>query len=167
VPQNVVRREAGHLYAARPSAVEAADAVDALLQVQNAGDKELERIRIASGLSNAEFHAVRYLLQAERDERLMGPKDLVVMLGVSNASVTNVIDHLEALGDVERTAHPSDRRAQYVRPTAAAAKKIDNAYRHFHETIAAVMADIPASDARVVAQVLNQITDQLNERSGS
>ncbi|TAJ49405.1 MAG: MarR family transcriptional regulator [Herbiconiux sp.] len=167
MPQNVVRREARHLYAANPRSDAARAAVEALLSLQNAEEREIERVRKASGLSNNEFHALRYLLQAQREHRDTGPKDLVVMLGISNASVTNIVDHLEQLGDLEREVHPTDRRAQLLHPTPAAAAKIERAYKLFHETVVHSMDSIGAADAEIVARTLDAITERLEniERS--
>ena len=161
MPRNVVRREARHLYAAAPGCDEARDAVDALLRLQKAEEGELERVRAASGLSTNEFHATRYLLQAQRDGRDTGPKDLVVMLAISNASVTNIIDRLELLGLLERRAHPGDRRAQLLVPTRTAALRIENAFRAFHETVVAIVDRLDPTEAGIVARVLHEVSEKL------
>lgn len=163
MPQNVVRREAQHLYANEPVSPAAKDAVRALLRVQNDEEKEIDRVRSSSGLSENEFRAIRYLLQAQREERDTGPKDLVVMLGISNASVTNIIDRLERLGDLERVPHPSDRRAQLLRPTVAAAEKIGHGYHAFHQLVVDVMSALPEHDAITVARVLNEVSERIEK----
>ncbi|SDZ06734.1 MarR family winged helix-turn-helix transcriptional regulator [Herbiconiux ginsengi] len=159
MPQNVVRREARHLYADAPSTAAAKGAVDALLRLQRAEETEVDRVRAAVGLSNNEFRAIRYLLQAQREGRDTGPKDLGTMLAISNASVTNVVDRLEQNGDLERLRHPDDRRAQLLRPTPAAAAKVEAGYRTFHETMVRVMDGLSPADATIVARVLNDVTD--------
>jgi len=163
MPQNVVRREARHLYSDAPESDAARDAVDALLRLHQVEENEIDRVRTLSGLSNNEFRAIRYLLQAQREERDTGPKDLVVMLSISNASVTNIIDRLEQSGDLERVPHPSDRRAQLLRPTAAAAKKIEDGYRALHETVVDVMAGLTPDDATTVARTLHEISDRIEK----
>lgn len=164
MPLTVVRREARHLYAREPKSAAARDAVAALLAVQNAEEQQVERARVASGLTKNEFHAVRYLLQAQRDERAMGPKDLVVMLNVSNASVTKIVDELERKGDLRRVAHPSDRRAQVLEPTEQAARKIDAAYERFHESVVDVFDRLSDEDNAVVTRVLNTLTQAMAEK---
>jgi DNA-binding MarR family transcriptional regulator len=163
MPQNVVRREARHLYAEPPRSEAAKDAVSALLRLQRAEEMEIDRVRATIGLSNNEFHAIRYLLQAQREERDTGPKDLVAMLRISNASVTNIIDRLEQTGDLERAPHPTDRRAQLLRPTAQAAKKIESGYRNFHETVVDVMDSLSPDDAAIVARALDEVTDRIEK----
>lgn len=161
MPLTVVRREHMHLYAREPRSRAAKVAVDALLRLQHAEEQQLEQARTESGLTKNEFLAVRYMLQAHRDGRPMGPKDLAVMLNVSNASVTKIVDGLVAKGDFLRVPHPSDRRAQVLEPTVQAAKKIDVSYARFHEAVVEVMDHLSSEDNEVLARCLEQITQAL------
>lgn len=163
MPLTVVRREHHHLYSSQPRSAEAQRAVDAVLRLQHAEEQQIEHARTESGLAKNEFLAVRYLLQAHRDERAMGPKDLGVMLAVSNASVTKLVDALVDSGDVVRTAHPTDRRAQVLEPTEQAAAKIDAAYARFHEIVVEVFDGLSDADNRVVAQALGRVVDRLSD----
>ncbi len=162
MPLTVVRREHMHLYAREPRSRAAKVAVDSLLRLQHAEEQQLEQARTESGLSKNEFLAVRYLLQAHRDGRSMGPKDLAVMLTVSNASVTKIVDGLVAKGDLVRAPHPSDRRAQVLEPTVQAARKIDESYARFHEAVVEVMDRLSAEDNAVLSRCLDQVTEALS-----
>ncbi|AYG02610.1 MarR family winged helix-turn-helix transcriptional regulator [Gryllotalpicola protaetiae] len=139
MPLTVVRRESEHLYGRSPKTEAGLRAVEALLALQRAEAIELEAARRKAHLTRSEFQALRYLLQAQRDQRPMGPKDLVIMLDLSPAAVTKVVDRLVELGDLTRTAHPRDRRAIYLTPTEAGEAKISAAYAHFHETLVNVV----------------------------
>lgn len=161
MPLTVVRREHVHLYAREPRSKAAKVAVDALLKLQHAEEQQLEQARAESGLTKNEFLTVRYMLQAHRDGRAMGPKDLAVMLNVSNASVTKIVDGLAAKGDIVRVPHPTDRRAQVLEPTVQAAEKIDSSYARFHEAVVGVMDHLSSEDNEVLARCLSQITDAL------
>lgn len=163
MPLTVVRREHMHLYAREPRSRSAKVAVDALLRLQHAEEQQLEQARSESGLTKNEFLAVRYMLQAHRDGRPMGPKDLAVMLNVSNASVTKIVDGLVAKGDFVRAPHPTDRRAQVLKPTVQAAKKIDASYARFHEAVVEVMDHLSDEDNDVLTRCLAQITEALAE----
>ncbi|WFR67584.1 MarR family transcriptional regulator [Curtobacterium flaccumfaciens] len=92
-----------------------------------------------------------------------GPQDLAVMLNVSNASVTKIVDGLVAKGDFVRAPHPTDRRAQVLEPTAQAEKKIDASYARFHEAVVEVMDHLSNEDNDVLARCLAQITEALAE----
>ncbi|MCJ1715129.1 MarR family winged helix-turn-helix transcriptional regulator [Microbacterium sp. M1A1_1b] len=163
MPLTVVRREHHHLYGRQPRSAAAQRAVDALLRLQHAEEQQIEHARTESGMSKNEFLAVRYLLQAHRDERAMGPKDLAVMLAVSNASVTKLVDALVERGDVVRTAHPSDRRAQVLEPTEQAAATIEASYAHFHQIVVEVFDGLSDGDNQAVAHALGQVVGALAE----
>ncbi len=161
MPLTVVRREHVHLYAHEPRSEAAKTAVDALLRLQHAEEQQIESARIESGLSKNESLAIRYMLQAHRDGRTMGPKDLAVMLTVSNASVTKLVDALVDKELLVRTAHPTDRRAQVLEPTDLAAEKIDASYARFHEAVVGVLDHLSDADNAVLAESLTRIVDAL------
>ncbi|WP_181429286.1 MarR family winged helix-turn-helix transcriptional regulator [Curtobacterium sp. MCSS17_008] len=135
--------------------------MDALLRLQHAEEQQLDNARSESGLTKNEFLAVRYMLQARRDGRAMGPKDLAVMLNVSNASVTKIVDGLVVKGDFVRSAHPTDRRAQVLEPTVQAAQKIDESYARFHEAVVEVVDHLSREDNEVLARVLSSVVQAL------
>ena len=161
MPLTVVRREHVHLYAREPESGVAKTAVDALLRLQHAEEQKIESARIEIDLTKNEFLAVRYMLQAHRDGRIMGPKDLAVMLAVSNASVTKIVDALVGKELLVRTAHPTDRRAQVLEPTDRAAEQIDASYAGFHEAVVEVLDHLSDTDNAVLAASLTKIVDAL------
>ncbi|PCN48864.1 MarR family transcriptional regulator [Curtobacterium sp. 'Ferrero'] len=163
MPLTVVRREHNHLYARAPRSAAARTAVDAILRLQHAEEQQVEAARVDTGLSKNESLALRYLLQASRDERPMGPKDLAVMLAVSNASVTKVVDALVEKGDLVRDAHPTDRRQQVLQPTEQAAAKIDASYAAFHQAVVDVFDGLSDADNAVVSRALTAVVDALAE----
>jgi DNA-binding MarR family transcriptional regulator len=161
MPLNVVRRESEHLYGRTPQTDAGLRAVEALLAIQRAETAELENARRSANLTRSEFQALRYLLQAQRDQRPMGPKDLVIMLDLSPAAVTKVVDHLVDLGDLQRTAHPHDRRAVYLTPTEAGEAKINAAYRHFHNALVDVVDSLDEATNNALHDGLLAVVDQL------
>ena len=66
-------------------------------------------------------------------------------------------------GDLVRTAHPTDRRAQVLEPTEQAAAKIDAAYARFHEVVVEVLDRLPATENEVVTRALAQVVEALAE----
>ncbi|WP_066517465.1 MarR family winged helix-turn-helix transcriptional regulator [Curtobacterium ammoniigenes] len=166
MPLTVVRHEAAHLYADQPTTPAARSAVEALLRLHHAEEQEVEQAQVESGLTKNEFHAIRYLLQAERDGREMGPKDLAVMLNVSNASVTKVVDNLVAKGQLERVPHPTDRRAMVLKPIDGARDQVDRAYARFHTVLVAVIDSLPDADNELLAKRLNEVAQALIDDNG-
>lgn len=161
MPLTVVRHEATHLYAREPRTREAKDAVNALLRLHRAEEQEVEHARRASGLTKNEFAAIRYLVQAERDGRQISPKDLAVMLNVSNASVTKIVDNLVRKGELRREPHPTDRRAMLLHPIDGSAAKIDQAYTRFHQVLVEALDQLPPADNALLARHLNTIATTL------
>jgi DNA-binding MarR family transcriptional regulator len=72
------------------------------------------------------------------------PSDLAKRLGVTKAAVGQLVATLEKEGFVERTADPSDGRAQIVRPTARA-EKVLQAGRRELDRIEAEWLDVLGS----------------------
>lgn len=167
MPLTVVRRESEHLYGRTPRTEAGLRAVEAMLALQRAETVELENARRRADLTRSEFQALRYLLQAQRDARPMGPKDLVVMLDLSPAAVTKVVDRLVELGDLERTAHPSDRRAIYLTPTPAGEAKINNAYANFHEALVDVVDDLDEATNTALHDGLLAVVEHLAQTHSS
>jgi DNA-binding MarR family transcriptional regulator len=164
MPLNLVRRESQHIYSATPPQTETGRAaVDAVLRLLRTQEVEVERAREASGLSDNEFHALRYLLQAQREGSPSTPKDLAVMLGISGATITHLVDRLEKLGDVERVAHEVDRRIKLLVPTKQGAAKIRRSYGAFHQALVGVLDGVGPDDAATVVRVVDLVTARFSD----
>ena len=142
MPKTVVRREAEHLYAKEPRTDAGRRLSDAILHLRRAERAQAERARRASGLSATDLTALRYLVQGYRDGRDLSPKDVIVMLDSTSATVTNVIERLVARGLVTRVHHPTDRRAHYLVPTPEAVARVDDAHSAHHSAIVAAIDDV-------------------------
>jgi DNA-binding MarR family transcriptional regulator len=163
MPMRVVEREATHLYADAPNADAHGALIASLLRLQQIENAAVDRVRRATGLGRSEFHALRYLLQAQRDDRPTGPKDLRTMLGLSNPAVTKVIDGLERAGLLVRKPHPTDRRAQLLEPTARGGNIIAAGYRSFHAALVDAVGRQPKDAARVSAATLDDVAERLSD----
>jgi DNA-binding MarR family transcriptional regulator len=163
MPMRVVEREATHLYADAPDAGAHSALIASLLRLQQIENAAVDRVRRATGLSRSEFHALRYLLQAQRDDRPTGPKDLRTMLGLSNPAVTKVIDGLERAGFLVRKRHPTDRRAQLLEPTARGRHVIAAGYHTFHVALVDAVDRQTTEAARVSADTLDDLAARLSD----
>lgn len=162
MPQNVIRHEGEHLYAAPPNSEAGRRLSEALLHLRRAERHQSDRALRESGLSAIDLTALRYLVQGMRDERDLGPKDLIVMLDTSSATVTNVVERLVARDYIRRVQHPSDRRAHFLVPTDEGVQRVDEAFAAHHETIVDVIDHLPDDEAEVAAAVLAKIADALD-----
>ncbi|WP_426320613.1 MarR family winged helix-turn-helix transcriptional regulator [Microbacterium sp. E-13] len=162
MPQSVVRHENEHLYARQPQSPAGQRLSDAILHFRQSERRQSERAVRESGLSSTDLTALRYLVQGLRDQRDLGPKDLILMLDTSSATVTNVVERLVARGFVTRVQHPTDRRAHFLVPTAEAVKRVDEAFAAHHSTIVDVIDGLPEDEAEFAATVLAKIADALD-----
>lgn len=99
----------------------------------------------------------------------VGPQRITRMAaaeGVSQPSMTQLIQRLEQRGLVTRTSDPSDGRVALVSLTSEgtavlAARRKRNARR-----IADLLADLPESDVRALASVLAAVVPAVRQRIG-
>ncbi|WP_416444992.1 MarR family winged helix-turn-helix transcriptional regulator [Leucobacter sp. HNU] len=163
MPQNIIRHEQEHLYAEPPKSEAGRELASALLRLRRAEHVQELRALTSSSLSNLDLRALRYLVQAQRDERSIGAKDLIVMLGTSSANITNVIDRLVGRGYVERMKHPSDRRASILVPTPAAVQQVELAIGSHHARLVEQIDELDDRDAEIAASVVARIAASLDE----
>jgi DNA-binding MarR family transcriptional regulator len=111
----------------------------------------------ALGMSFARVKALRHLL-----ERPMTGRELATDLSTDPPFVTVMVDDLEQRGLVERTPHPTDRRAKLVTLTPAGRKAANKANRILGEPPPA-LRELPAEDLaaleRIVAALRGAATD--------
>lgn len=162
MPQTVVRHEREHLYASQPKTESGKRLSDALLALRRAENAQADRALHSTRLGTLDFTALRYLVQAKRDNRDMSPKDVIVMLNTSSATVTNVIERLVARGYLTRVSHPRDRRAHYLVPTDAAVQLVDAAYHEHHSSIVRTIDTLSPADTEAAAKVLELIVSHLD-----
>lgn len=162
MPRTVVRHEGEHLYADQPSSSEGRELSEAILHLRRAERVQAERALHVSGLSSLDLTALRYLVQGYRDGRDLSPKDLIVMLDTSSATVTNVVERLVQRGDVTRVQHPTDRRAHYLVPTEQAIRRVDDSYAAHHSTVVSVIDELAPADAATAAAVVTRIAEALD-----
>ncbi|MGJ0203059.1 MarR family transcriptional regulator [Leucobacter sp. gxy201] len=162
MPQKIVRHEQEHLYATPPRSDAGKDLAAAVLHLRRAQHQQEQRWITSSTLSNLDLRALRYLVQAQRDDRSIGAKALIMMLGTSSANITNVIDRLVKRGYVERVKHPTDRRASILVPTEAGVEQIDRAIGAHHARLVEQIDRFDNAEAETAAAVIAQIADALD-----
>jgi DNA-binding MarR family transcriptional regulator len=163
MPKTVVLNEHAHLYAQQPSTEGGRALTSAILRLWRAERAQAERAVRSSGLSNLDLTALRYLVQGYRDGRELSPKDLIVMLDSSSATVTNVVERLVARSYVTRVQHPTDRRAHYLVPTEEAISRVDESLGAHHAAIVRVVETLTPDEIEASAGVLKKIADALDE----
>ena len=162
MPQNVVLHENEHLYSDPPRTAAGRELSEAILRLRRSEFEQAERALRISGLSNVDLTALRYLVQGYREGRDLSPKDLIVMIRSSSATVTNVVERLVDRGYVTRVRHPSDRRAHHLVPTAVAVQRVDDAFVAHHSAVVDVIDGLSDAEAEVAARVVSGIARALD-----
>ena len=162
MPQNVVLHEGEHLYAEQPATPSGRELSEAILRWRRAERIQAQRAQERSGLSSLDLTALRLLVQGYRDERDLSPKDLLVMLTTSSATVTNVVERLVSRGLLQRVQHPRDRRAHYLVPTPEALTLVDQAHGAHHAAVVEVIDDLTPEQAAAATEVIARLTDRLD-----
>ena len=108
-----------------------------------------------AGLSMARFEMLSLLMRAE-DHRLT-PSELAHRGGVTPATVTGLIDGLEAQNRVRRTAHPSDRRSLIVELTDEGIDFVTALLPGNVQLILTLVAGVPEADLLQLMKTLDRI----------
>lgn len=104
-----------------------------------------------------ELIAVGHLAEAEE----LTPTQLAQLLGITTASVTVLVDHLEAAGFVYRTRSTADRRSLLLRLTPAGARAVQWVDEQYRAAIAQVFEQGGAAQAPDIAVFLEQVSQTL------
>ncbi|MDS2172296.1 MarR family transcriptional regulator [Nesterenkonia sp. CL21] len=91
--------------------------LDAMRRWRTVERRMSEASRKYMKLGETDMRALRYLIAAQRHDRLATPSDLARHLGVSTASVTKMLDRLAAHDHIRRLPHPEDRRSTAIEVT--------------------------------------------------
>jgi DNA-binding MarR family transcriptional regulator len=90
--------------------------------------------------------------------------ELACAADLAPASVTQMLDHLEASGLVERTRSETDRRVVVCRLTGAGAERVAQRRAEMEPQWQAALAEFDADELRAAAAVLNRLRDFFDAR---
>lgn len=113
--------------------------LDRLLEIGDLFQRDMARAFEGTGLTTARVHVLWTLQSA-------GPQTqqaLAAALGVTPRNITGLVDGLEATGHVERSPHPSDRRATIVSLTPSGMTQMAQMARE-HVELTAMLTDAVA-----------------------
>jgi DNA-binding MarR family transcriptional regulator len=102
----------------------------------------------ALGLSFSRIRAVRRVAR-----RPMSMGELAALLGIDRPNATVVVDDLEAQGLVQRTPHPTDRRAKLVEATRKG-KSLARRADEILSTPPAALAGLDREDLETLRRIL-------------
>jgi DNA-binding MarR family transcriptional regulator len=115
-------------------------------------DRETARML---GINETDLRCLELLL---RDEADLTPRVLADRLNLTTGSVTTMLDRLERLHYVTRTAHPSDRRKVIVTATEDAGRKAYALIDPLVDEGAQLLADYDTGQLEFIAEFLRRTT---------
>lgn len=133
------------------------DVLNALRDYRSAEADMRRRTRASMGMGETDLLALRYLLEAERAGRDVGPKELAVRLGVTSASMTSLVDRLVRSGYVRREPHPTDRRALILRPTPDSDQDVRNTLGDMHARMMEAAGTLGGEESAIVVEFLRRM----------
>ncbi|WP_269456958.1 MarR family winged helix-turn-helix transcriptional regulator [Agrococcus carbonis] len=87
------------------------DLFEALRRWHQMSEAHSEASRKFMKLGENDMRAIRFLMVARRENRIVTSTMLAEHLGITGPSVTKLLDRLEHGGHIRRQPHPTDRRA--------------------------------------------------------
>lgn len=141
-------------YPAGSDEVSPLDVLTALRRYGAAESDMRKRTRKSMSMNDTDLAALRYLLNAQAGGRSMGAKDLASLLEISSASVSVMLERLERHGHVQRSAHPTDRRASIIEATEAGAAEVAATLGPLHGRMLEVAEAMPDEDVVAVHRFL-------------
>ncbi|NKY86111.1 MarR family winged helix-turn-helix transcriptional regulator [Nocardia veterana] len=115
------------------------------------------RAEAAGGVAVIDIVALGHLLV----QGPQTPTDLARRLGVTTASITDLLDRMEQRRWVLRTPHPRDRRRILASLTEVGHDLITETYREFATRLSPAFTDLPSEDQQVVMRFLETATSCL------
>lgn len=145
-----------------PSAV---DVLNLLRRYRAAESAMRARTRSSMHMNETDLLALRHLLRAQRTGDLVRQRDLSTLLEISSASVTALVDRLEASGHVARQPHPSDRRSVIVVATAESDREVRDTLGDMHQRMIAVVDGMRPEQLDAVGHFLLGMAQAVEESS--
>lgn len=108
-------------------------------------------------LSQGRFMIMIILLKS--GSKGVTPAEMATNISCARATITGLLDTLEASGFIERRADPNgDRRSLTVHLTAAGLAKLDSILPAHYTRISQAMAEFSAEERRQMIQLVNKFT---------
>ncbi|MEE8600584.1 MarR family winged helix-turn-helix transcriptional regulator [Euzebya tangerina] len=127
----------------------------ALRSVLWAYDDVQQHVADLMDLSERDVRALEHLM--ERPD--LGPADLALLLGISTASSTVLVDRLEDAGHIRRQPHPEDRRRKQLVVTQHASDEMLANLRPLFDMLKAIDDDFDEHEKAVIESYLRKVTD--------
>jgi len=147
---------------------EIAQIVRVLVAVRRWREAEQEvrfRSRTYMKLGETDMAALRYLVALKNQDRIATPKMLADHLGISTASTTKLLDRLAVAGHIERSPHPTDRRALMINITQQTHEQVRDSVGRLHAYRWKVAAEMSPRERETVIRFLDRLSETQTQDS--
>jgi DNA-binding MarR family transcriptional regulator len=145
----------------QPSTAAGAAALASLQALSDSVHDADEQALRTLGVLPVEALALRHLVLARHDGRMVNPTQLARVLRLSTAGITKLIDRLVRDGRAERHPNPQDRRSIVVTATERAEQDLASAYGHIHAPVIATIDALSDEEASAVQRFAARLADAL------
>lgn len=133
------------------------------LRLYRAAEEAMRRrTRDSMNMGENDLAALRFLLKAQSDGRIVTPGALAEHLGMKSASVTVMLDRLTKSGHLARMPHPTDRRSLAVVATSGSDDEVRQTLGAMHSRMLVVARRLDDSQASILNRFLNDMSDALD-----
>jgi DNA-binding MarR family transcriptional regulator len=129
-----------------------------LLDYRGAEEAMRRRTGESMRMGGTDLQALRFLLKAQGEGRVVSGRDLADHLGVTSASVTALLDRLTKTGHVQRTPHPTNRRSNMITATPGSDDEVRQTLGAMHRRMIEAARALSAADAALVTGFLAAMT---------
>ncbi|WEO77317.1 MarR family transcriptional regulator [Cryobacterium sp. SO2] len=137
---------------------QADEVIATLLEYRQAEEAMRRRTRDSMRMGTNDLQALRFLIKAEGEQRIVSGRDLADHLGMTSASVTALLDRLTKSGHVQRTPHPTNRRSNVVTATPGSDDEVRQTLGAMHARMIDTARALSPADAALIAQFLTSMT---------
>lgn len=126
--------------------------------------REAERVlaeasRRYMSLNDTDMRTIRLLIHAQRQGRVITPKDIAEAVGITSASTTKLVDRLVAGGHLVRVPHPHDRRTTSIEVTPETARAAHESVGRQHARRFDAIAALDSGERSAVLRFLSAMTE--------
>jgi len=140
------------------SAPHADDVIAILLEYRLAEEAMRRRTRDSMRMGTTDLQALRFLIKAQGEQRIVSGRNLADHLGMTSASVTALLDRLTTSGHVQRTPHPTNRRSNMLTATPGSEEEVRQTLGAMHGRMIDAAKALGPADAALVQQFLESMT---------
>ncbi|MGP5581677.1 MarR family winged helix-turn-helix transcriptional regulator [Glutamicibacter arilaitensis] len=144
----------GYWYDEGDSVPQGVDLLNLMRRYREAERTMRAQTRSSMGMNETDMSALRFLLGEHRKGVIPRQRDFAEELGISNASVSVLIDRLCRDGYAERIVHPADRRSVGIVPTEYSENEVRGTLHKMHERMMDAVGTLSESERVATAKFL-------------